>query len=43
MATSSEEYYPLPAFYFTVAFSENSDEDAAFQEVSGIGARMETE
>lgn len=43
MATSSDDYYPIPAFYFAVAFSEKSDEDAAFQEVSGIGARMETE
>lgn len=43
MSTSSDAYYPLPAFYFTVTFSENGDEDAAFQEVSGIGARMDTE
>jgi hypothetical protein len=35
--------YPLPAFYFKVTFSAKGDEDAAFQEVSGIGSQIETE
>lgn len=43
MTTDSKTDYPLPAFFFAVAFSEKSDEDAAFQDVSGIGAQMDTE
>ncbi|MBT8339629.1 MAG: phage tail protein [Desulfatitalea sp.] len=43
MSTPSDADYPLPAFHFCVTFSEKSDEDAAFKEVSGIGAQIETE
>lgn len=43
MTTPPESDYPLPAFYFNVTFSEKSDEDAAFQDVAGIGAQIETE
>lgn len=36
--------YPPAAFHFTVAFDAASrDADGSFQEVSGIGAEMETE
>jgi phage tail-like protein len=36
--------YPLPAFHFALRFSGASGAlDTAFQEVSGIGAEMETE
>lgn len=43
MTTPMEADYPLPAFYFKVTFSEKEDEDAAFQEISGISAQIETE
>lgn len=43
MSTQPEANYPLPAFYFAVTFSEKGDEDAAFQDVSGIGAQMDIE
>lgn len=36
--------YPPAAFHFTVTFgTETRDADCSFQEVSGIGAEMETE
>ena len=36
--------YPLPAFYFSVAFSDTLGViDSSFQEVSGIGPEMKTE
>ncbi|MCS4308107.1 phage tail-like protein [Rheinheimera pacifica] len=36
--------YPLPAFYFRVKFASSGDSaDTAFQEVSGIGAQLDTE
>ena len=36
--------YPSPAFYFKVVFSGNDDKaDSSFQDVSGIGAKIETE
>lgn len=36
--------YPPPAFYFSVSFGGASrDADGSFQEVSGIGAELETE
>ncbi|MBL8348242.1 MAG: phage tail protein [Rubrivivax sp.] len=36
--------YPPAAFYFTVSFgTATRDADCSFQEVSGIGAEMETE
>lgn len=36
--------YPPPAFYFKVVFSGNDNKtDASFQDVSGIGAKIETE
>ncbi|VAW84531.1 FIG01123047: hypothetical protein [hydrothermal vent metagenome] len=42
--SSSADEYPLPAFYFKVAFAATSNsEDTSFQEVSGIGSEMETE
>ncbi len=42
--SSSADEYPLPAFYFKVAFATTSNsEDTSFQEVSGIGSEMETE
>jgi len=42
--SSAADEYPLPAFYFKVAFSAASgSEDTSFQEVSGIGSEMETE
>ena len=34
--------YPPPAFHFKVVF-EGTDEDASFQEVSGVGSQLETE
>ncbi len=34
--------WPIPAFHFKVVFGSDSD-DAAFQEVSGIGSQIETE
>jgi len=34
--------YPLPAFHFKVVFA-GSLQDTSFQEVSGIGSKMETE
>ncbi|HEY0921270.1 phage tail protein [Rheinheimera pacifica] len=41
LATSD---YPLPAFYFRVKFASSGDSaDTAFQEVSGIGAQLDTE
>lgn len=43
MSKAHDGDYPLPAFYFKVTFSAKGDEDAAFQEVSGIGSRIETE
>jgi phage tail-like protein len=43
LAALLEGPYPLPAFYFSVTFSAKIGEDAAFQDVSGIGAQMETE
>jgi phage tail-like protein len=43
MPKTNGEDYPLPAFYFKVTFSAKSDEDAAFQEVSGIGSQIDTE
>ena len=48
MGTSSSSpqpvLYPLPAFYFKVVFSGlKGNSDTSFQEVSGIGAEMETE
>ena len=43
MTTDPDEDYPLPAFYFKATFSEKDDEDAAFRDVSGIGAQIETE
>ncbi|GAB7263145.1 hypothetical protein DZS_49690 [Dickeya ananatis] len=39
---SSSSEWPLPAFYFSVNI-DNSGDDQAFQEVSGIEARIETE
>jgi phage tail-like protein len=40
----SEEYYPPPAFYFSVSIlGMPSTIDARFKEVSGISAHMETE
>lgn len=42
MSGNPEALYPIPAFHFKVTFSEKEDEDAAFQDVSGIGAQMET-
>jgi len=42
--SSAADEYPLPAFYFKVAFAATSNsEDTSFQEVSGIGSEMETE
>lgn len=36
--------YPLPAFYFSVAFATTQgNSDTSFQEVSGISSEMETE
>jgi phage tail-like protein len=40
----SEEYYPPPAFYFSVSIlGMPSTIDARFKEVSGISAHMDTE
>jgi phage tail-like protein len=36
--------YPSPAFYFKVVFSGNDNKtDSSFQDISGIGAKIETE
>ena len=42
MAAPSGEY-PPSAFYFQVSFGSNLQEDTAFQEVSGIGSKIQTE
>ncbi|HEX5793374.1 MAG TPA: phage tail protein [Rheinheimera sp.] len=41
---TEQTQYPLAAFYFRVKFAATGDSaDTAFQEVSGIGAQLETE
>jgi phage tail-like protein len=34
-------FYPVPAFYFKVAFKDYPDQDTAFQEVSGLTVNIE--
>ncbi len=42
MSAETNSGYPPPAFHFRVVFA-GSQQDTSFQEVSGIGARMEME